>query len=412
MKRCLIIMAVIAFVSADAHGQRPSRVANQTPVGCNDVNPPGRPTLKRRQPSSVSTAAGSSVQKVCTTVREKNDQDRPVKIEFEGLHGVSEKDLFQALGESGAAFPSDALPDGETINKATKIIWETLQAHGYMHSSVQILTDYDSRLVRIMISQGDRSPIRDIRFLGSKAFSASELNVRMTECLARDDGLSGYRADLFEYCDRNVLNFVRSRGYLQAEFSAPLRELSDKGLSLEVRVKEGPLYRLGDIVIEGANALSVDDVRSLLGTAKGEIADGEAIGKWLFEDLKKVYGRMGYIQYTSEPEPIFKSINDNRSEGIVDFRVTIEEGKRFTVGSIKFVGFDVPESALRQLFLVRKGDVFTYELFEQSIKRINDTNPSIFVDKDMDVEFITDEEVGSLGILVKRPKVESTRAHD
>jgi outer membrane protein insertion porin family len=411
MKRCLIIMAVIAFVSADAYGQRPSQVVNETPVGCDDVNPSGRPSLKRRQPSTISKDSGSSVQKVCITVREKKDQDRPVKIEFEGLRDISENDLLTALREAGAAFPSDALPEGETIDKALKIIREALQSRGYMHSSVQILNDYESRVVRIMINQGDRSPVKGIRFVGSRALSASELNLRMTECLARYEGLSGYRVDLFEYCDRNVLNFVRSRGYLQAEFSAPLRELSEKGLSLEVRVKEGPLYRLGDIVTEGANALSVDDVRSLLGTAKGEIADGEAIGKWLFEDLKKVYGRMGYIQYTAEPVPTFKS-NGSEDEGVVDFHVFIEEGKRFTVGSIKFVGFDVPVSTLRQLFLVREGEVFDNELFEQSIKRVNETNLSMFLDKDKDVEFSTDEKVGSLGILVKRPKADSTRAHD
>ena len=268
MKRCLIIIALIAFVSAGAQGQGPSQVANQTSVGCEDVNPPGRPSLKRRQLSSVSNDAGSSVQKVCTRVREKNDQARPVKIEFEGLRDLSETDLLTALREAGAAFPSDALPDGETINKATKTIWKTLQAHGYMHSSVQILTDYDSRLVRVIISQGDRSPIRDIRFLGSKVFSPVELSSKITDCLARSKDGSGYNAPLFEYCSRRLEGFVRSRGYLQARLSEPSREFSDKGVTLEVGVTDGPLYRLGNIVIEGADALSVDDVRSLLRMAK------------------------------------------------------------------------------------------------------------------------------------------------
>ena len=112
---------------------------------------------------------------------------------------------------------------------------------------------------------------------------------------------------------------------------------------------------------------------------------------------------MGYIQYTAEPEPMFKS-DVQGSEGVVDLRVVIEEGRRFILGSIKFVGFDVPESSLRQLFLIREGEVFNNELFEQSIKKINETNLAISIDKDKDVEFITDEEVGSVGILVKLPK--------
>jgi outer membrane protein assembly factor BamA len=398
MKRCLLIIIVIAFVGADVHSQSPPELVSQNSASADDGNPPGRPTLKRRQPASILTSAT----KVESPAKQgTSSQPATVRISFEGLRDTRERDLLDALRYENALFVGDSLPDEGAIAKALKVIRDSLQSRGYMNSSVEIINDYDSKLVRIRISEGERSQIQDFRFVGSKAFSAGELSSRMTECLAGSKDYPSYSLVMFEYCNRSVLNFVRSRGYLQAEFSELLRELSDKGLTLEVHVKDGPLYRLGNIVIEGANALSVDDVRSLLGTGRGEIPDGGAIGKWLFEDLKKVYGRMGYIQYTAEPVPTFKS-NPNKEEGVVDLRVFIEEGKRFTVGSVKFVGFDMAESKLRQLFLIHEGEIFNQELLEQSIDKVN-AALSVSLDKDKDVDFKTDDEISSVYIVVKLP---------
>lgn len=411
MKHCLLIMTLIASVSANAQSQGPSQVANENPVLCGDVKPPGRPSLKRRQPAPTATSENrEAVTEVGLSDCKETDQRAAVKIKFEGLRDISESDLIKILREE-AAFPADSIPGEDAIGKAHKVIRDWLQARGYMNSSVEIMNDYESQLVRIVINEGDRFKIQDIRVVGSKTFSSQELSSQITECLGRFQDSRWYDANLFGYCSRNVVNHLRSRGYLQAEFSEPLPELTAKGVRLEVHVKEGPLYRLGDIFIDDADDLSVDYVRSLLKTKKGEIVDGEAIGKWLFEDLKSIYARMGYIQYMAEPTPIFR-FNDNGTEGGVDFRVTIEEGKRFNLGSIKFVGFDLPDGTLRNLFLIRDGEIFNQELFEQGIKRINETNLLTFVDKDKDVEFTSDEEVGCLSILVRMPKSDSTPPDD
>ena len=66
-------------------------------------------------------------------------------------------------------------------------------------------------------------------------------------------------------------------------------------------------------------------------------------GKWLFEDLKRVYGELGYFEYMAEPDPEFKATTNGTNEGVVDFKVTIEEGHQFRVHSIKFQGSSLPE---------------------------------------------------------------------
>ena len=67
----------------------------------------------------------------------------------------------------------------------------------------------------------------------------------------------------------------------------------------------------------------------MIGLNKGDIADGEKVTKGLFENLKKFYGQQGFIEYTAEPVPTFHDNPQNPNEGVVDFTVTIEEGKQF-----------------------------------------------------------------------------------
>ena len=71
-------------------------------------------------------------------------------------------------------------------------------------------------------------------------------------------------------------------------------------------VDEGVLYRLGEIKIDGAEVLAPEQIRAMFSLRQGDAASARAIGKWLFEDLKKAYGEMGYIEYTAEPSLISK----------------------------------------------------------------------------------------------------------
>lgn len=58
---------------------------------------------------------------------------------------------------------------------------------------------------------------------------------------------------------------------------------------------------------------------------------------------------MGYIQYIAEPEPEFRVVDHAANEGVVDFKVTIEEGQLFRIRSIKFEGSNVSEKELRSV---------------------------------------------------------------
>src|SRR5438045_6312718 len=105
----------------------------------------------------------------------------------------------------------------------------------------------------------------------------------------------------------------------------------DDTLRITVPVIDGKLYRVGDVKIEGNSIFSEQVIKAFIGLQKGEVANGEALSKGLFENLKKAYGTQGFIQYTAEVNPTFKDSPTNPNEGFADFTINIDEGKQFTL---------------------------------------------------------------------------------
>jgi outer membrane protein insertion porin family len=236
-------------------------------------------------------------------------------------------------------------------------------------------------------SVNDRLSIAELLFEGNRIFSSEELAASLRQCLVdySEHTGSGFDRDVFDVCQRRLMSFVWSRGYLRAKLEEPRIVITGQGLVITVPVDEGMLYRLGEIKIEGAEALSPDEVKATLGMQEGDVPNGDRIAKWFFEDLKSTYGEMGFIQYTAEPTLTFKSNPRNGKEGIVDFVIYIEEGKRFTFRSLTLIGDTLSEKELRDLFLLREGR------FEP-------------LDRDRDAVFRTDEEEGTVEIVIKLQK--------
>jgi outer membrane protein insertion porin family len=372
----------------------------------------GRPTLQRRQPAPDSPAANgnSSDQKLAEKEKCKpqsgdtvavNDQNL-VRIEFEGLHALSESDLLKCFRERGVGLSRDRFPDSRVLTTAVAATKDLLEAHGYLNAAIEVLKDEHSRTVMFRVKEGARLPIAEIRFDGNVIFSSPELAMRIGECLQDyEASQNGYDREIFESCQRQVTNFVRSGGYLQAKFDEAKKSVTEYGLVFTIPVEEGILYRVGRIKIEGAEALSSDQLRASSNLRPGDIANGEAIGKWLYEDLKRLYGDMGYIQYTAELIPEFKMASNGSNEGIVDCNITIDEGRQFRLRSIRFQGKNLPETELRKLLLIREGDIFSQRWFEKSVDQLNDTERFEFIDKDKDSDFKTSAEEGLVDIVIK-----------
>lgn len=407
---CFTLILVLWFMGLFGLGSKGSISQVQSAVlkPCDELAAVGRPVLKRRGPTPAVIARDEQLDNKPTVENRHcipNDAQsesvaraNQVQIEFEGLHAFTPSDVLKVLREEHVELPKAQLASQESINKVAAALKDLLRTKGYMDASVG---GYIAEDLRFVVQEGNRYPISSLLFEGNKHFSSEELASELRQYLAdysRD--VSGYDRDLYNVCLRRLSGLLRSRGYLQAKCGDPTISVLGTGLTISVPIDEGRRYRLGDIHIEGAELLSPEEVRLLLVTAKGEIANGERIAKWLFEDLRRIYGEKGFIEYTAEPTPVFKNDPVNSDEGIVDLSIYIEEGQRFILSSVTFVGDGLSQAQLSDLVLLRVGDFYNERLIDESIVRLNNLGLFEPVDKNKDLDFSTNEEERKVAVVI------------
>ena len=349
-------------------------------------------------------------------------------LTFEGLKSVAESDVLKAFRERRVGVSKESIYDPVKVRNAMRVIKELLAAGGHPNATVTESTEEvsaTSLAITFDVNEGDRVRVVDIQFEGNTVFSDGQLRgsmkyVKEAGLITRFKSLDILDREKLEYDLRLVDNFMRSKGYLQARHGEPRVEsvgpkrtgfpvlplpfLSsvDEGLRITVPIVEGKVYRLGEFKVEGNSIFSEAQIRAVIGLNKGDVADGEKVSKGLFENLKKFYGQQGFIEYTAEPVPTFKDNPANPNEGIVDFTVTIEEGKQFTLRRLEFVGNTFTrDNVLRRDVLINEGDIYNDAYWEYSVVKLNQLGYFNPIDKDKDVDRRTNDEEASVDLSLK-----------
>src|SRR5687767_1721008 len=349
-------------------------------------------------------------------------------LTFDGLKSVQESDVLKAFRERRVGVAKENIYDPVKVRTAQRVIKELLSESGHPNAVVDVETEEvsaTSLAVNFKISEGDRVRVVDIQFEGNTVFSDGALRgamkyVKEAGLITRFKGSDILHREKLEYDLRLVDNYMRSKGYLQARHGEPriegvgrrrtgfpilplpLLSSVDEGLRITVPIFEGKVYRLGEFKVEGNSIFSEDQVRAVIGLNKGDIADGEKVTKGLFENLKKFYGQQGFIEYTAEPVPTFHDNPQNPNEGIVDFTVTIEEGKQFTLRRLEFVGNTFTrDNVLRREVLINEGDIYNDVYWEYSVVKLNQLGYFNPIDKDKDVDRRTNDEEATVDLSLK-----------
>ena len=349
-------------------------------------------------------------------------------LTFEGLSSVQESDVLKAFRERRVGVSKESIYDPVKVRAAMRVIKELLSAGGHPNATVEEETEEvsaTSLAINFKIDEGDRVRVVDIQFEGNQVFSDGELRGAMK--YVKEAGLIT-RFKSSDILDREKLdvdlrlvdNYMRSKGYLQARHGEPRIEgvgrrrtgfpilplpfLSsvDEGLRVTIPIVEGKVYRLGEFKVEGNSIFSEAQIKAVIGLNPGDVANGEKVSKGLFENLKKFYGQQGFIEYTAEPVPTFKDNPQNPNEGIVDFTVTIEEGKQFTLRRLEFVGNTFTrDNVLRREVLINEGDIYNDAYWEYSVVKLNQLGYFNPIDKDKDVDRRTNDEEATVDLALK-----------
>ncbi len=349
-------------------------------------------------------------------------------LTFSGLKSVPESDVLKAFRERRVGVSKESTYDPVKVRTAMRVIKELLSASGHPNATVEERTEEvsaTSLAIEFVINEGDRVRVVEIQFEGNQVFSDGSLRgamkyVKEAGLITRFKGTDILDREKLEYDLRLVDNYMRSKGYLQARHGEPRVESIgprrtgfpilplpfissvDEGLRITVPIVEGKVYRLGEFKVEGNSIFSEQQIRSVIGLNQGDIADGEKVSKGLFENLKKFYGQQGFIEYTAEPVPTFKDNPQNPNEGIVDFTVTIEEGKQFTLRRLEFVGNTFTrDNVLRREVLINEGDIYNDAYWEYSVVKLNQLGYFNPIDKDKDVDRRTNDEEATVDLSLK-----------
>jgi outer membrane protein insertion porin family len=276
-------------------------------------------------------------------------------LQFKGSGSLTEADILKTFRERRVGISKESIYDPVKTRVAIRTLREMLAAKGYPNAVIKVDEDEVSATsiaLTFNIEQGNRSRIIEIDFEGNEHFSDGELRgalqyVKETGLVSRFKGqdilhLEKLQADL----QRNVRAYMWSKGYFQARigepevvglglkrtgfpllkaFPLPLVTSTDDTLKIVVPITEGKVFRVGDLKVQGNSIFSEQQILGFVGLKAGEVANGKRLQDAVYEDLKKVYGDQGFVQYTAEFDPVFKDHPTNPNEGIVDITINIDQ---------------------------------------------------------------------------------------
>ena len=351
-------------------------------------------------------------------------------LQFKGAKALQESDILKEFREKRVGIGKEQNFNPVNVQKANRVIRELLASRGFPNATVKAETEDISATsvgVTFVVEQGNRSRIIQIDFEGNDIFSDGELRgamelVKKSGLISRFKGQDILDLRKLQYdLQVNVRQYMTSKGYFRAQIGEPrveglgykrtgfvpflplpLISSKDDTLKIVVPVTEGKIYRVGELKVEGNSIFSEQQILGYVGLQKGEIADGKRLRKALYEDLKKVYGASGFVLYDAELEPDLKDNPANAKEGIIDVKITIDEGKQFRLRRLEFTGNTFTrDRVLRREMLINEGDIYNQIGLERSVLRLNQTQYFDPIDKDKDVEIRTDEENGDVDLVLK-----------
>lgn len=159
----------------------------------------------------------------------------------------------------------------------------------------------------------------------------------------------------------------QDRGYFKVEVRGDTKVLTSspvgQRIALDVHVDEGHQYRLSGITFKNNKAIeSRERMRQFFPINDGDIFSRDKIATGL-ENLRKAYGELGYINFTSVPDTVFNDDTD-----LISLVIDIDEGKQFRVGAIQVLGLDdSARDKVMESLPVKAGEIYSSKVWEQTL---------------------------------------------
>ncbi|MBU1862962.1 MAG: outer membrane protein assembly factor BamA [Candidatus Omnitrophica bacterium] len=325
------------------------------------------------------------------------------KIIIQGNETIKETTLQKVLGSKEGQILDPHVLKGD-IAKIRKKYLDKGFKFVSIDSDIQVDKRTKAATVTIIIDEGQKFKITDIRFDGATAFKTHFLKKRMK---TKKRALWLWRTGVFKeknfQADIERLTYLyQKEGYLDVAM-APEYEYAkkDNTMVIVIVVDEGKQYITGDVQIVGNRIFVESEIWGKLEMLPGEVYSQVRMQNEL-DSLRRFYFERGYINARIDPET-----NLNKATGRVDIKYKIIEGDLYFVDKVSIRGnTKTKDTVIRRELRVRPGEQFDGEKLEYSKTRLNnlgffeevsyETEPGTAADK-RDVVFnVTEKQTGEL----------------
>src|ERR1044072_1234697 len=352
-------------------------------------------------------------------------KERPLllDIKYEGLKSVQQSTLLEEFRKRSVGLSKESQYDPVKVRRAAVVIKEMLANEGRPEATVEPAIEHISSTpvgLPLKIEQGPPFLVADINLEGNTIYSHSDLRGHMK--LVKEAGLfttftskDVYHKEKLEAdIDRLRVLVYADNGYLKARFGEPrVEEVGQggswiplighkgRGLKIVVPIDEGRQYRAADIKVEDNTELTADEIKSVLSIKAGDVVKGYSVVNKGIENLKKLYGSRGYIQFNAYPNLDFHDDPNDPTKGTADITFVVEEGKQYSLRRLEFIGKTFTrDNVLRREVLLNEGERYNENLWDLSLLRLNQLGYFNQVKKE-DATINTNEKEGQVDITMK-----------
>ncbi|WP_370088710.1 outer membrane protein assembly factor [Ekhidna sp.] len=321
-------------------------------------------------------------------VIELTERPRLTKYVIEGVNKTKQGEIEDKIGLIRGKVLTDVV-----IKNTELAVMRYMESKGFLNAEVNVFQQNDTILrnsayLKIVIDQGQKVKIRNVRFNGNEQFTSAKLRSKLKstgmvpkfslpteiietaaylvwppnlinfvkgskkvskeevrEYMATHVNLNFFKSAKFvkeDYeADKDLLiGFYNSKGYRDAEIiSDTTYDISGKYMNVEMTVDEGDKYYFRNISWSGNYIYTDDQLQRILGIEKGDVYDLDLVNKKLNfnpngADISSLYMDDGYLFFNITPVEV------GVYQDSIDLEMRMFEGGQATIDKVIISGND------------------------------------------------------------------------
>ena len=318
-------------------------------------------------------------------------------IDYTGNKSISKSEILDRFKDRKVSLSPESQYDPGRVQRAKNVLQEYEAERGHQYATVtpQIRQVPPGGVdITFAIDEGPKVKVGHIIIDGNHAISSRDVIRAMKNLkplgiphslLFENLFARTYDSTKLEEDSERIRQMYQSKGYFEAHVINHSERIYDvyghgikiplinpkhpgKRVDITMFVKEGDKFYLRNFNFVGMKLFRTPDLiaRSVFRMGPGDVFSTEKLQKGL-EDLRKLYGNFGYIDFVPSPDPEVVPGKDQ-----VDLTVDVDEGHQFFVRRIDFQGNNTTrDRVIRRELQINEGDLYSQQLLDASILRLN-----------------------------------------